>query len=180
MSQPEKMTVTETAMRSTATQPSAYTRLMRLLDGHGARYRLIDHRPEGRTELVSALRGNKLETAAKCMVVVVRAGRERRYVLCVVPGDRRVDIAAVIRLYGGHNGCIAPVDTAERLTGSVSGSILPFSFHPDLSLVADPGVLRHEEMYFNARLDRSVAMPTADYVRICAPRVEPIAQPGGG
>ncbi|XVQ88517.1 hypothetical protein ACQP2K_14175 [Microbispora siamensis] len=34
-----------------------YERLIRDLDAAGARYRLIDHAPEGRTELVSACAG---------------------------------------------------------------------------------------------------------------------------
>jgi Ala-tRNA(Pro) deacylase len=42
-----------------------YTRLIGLLDEHGAAYGLIDHAPEGRTEFVSPLRGNRLSQAAK-------------------------------------------------------------------------------------------------------------------
>ena len=41
-----------------------YARLIALLDEHHATYRLIDHAPEGRTEIVSALRGNTLAQAA--------------------------------------------------------------------------------------------------------------------
>jgi hypothetical protein len=48
----------------------------RILDGHGARYRLIDHPPEGRTEVVSPLRGNLLKQAAKCIVLMVKIGKE--------------------------------------------------------------------------------------------------------
>lgn len=49
-----------------------YTRLIALLDQHGAQYRLIDHEPEGRTEIVSAMRGNTLSQAAKCIVLMVK------------------------------------------------------------------------------------------------------------
>ena len=38
-----------------------YTRLIALLNQHGAQYRLIDHAPEGRTELVSAMRALRPE-----------------------------------------------------------------------------------------------------------------------
>lgn len=43
-----------------------YARLIALVDSHGMSYRLIDHAPEGRTEVVSHLRGNTLRQAAKC------------------------------------------------------------------------------------------------------------------
>ncbi|MEW1859825.1 YbaK/EbsC family protein [Streptomyces sp. NPDC088194] len=154
-----------------------YGRLIALLDEQGAQYRTIDHEPEGATEVVSALRGNSLAQAAKCIVVMVKVGKKvTRYVLAVVPGDRRVDLGAVKALLSGTYVSFASRDIAERLAGSVSGTVLPFSFDEKLELVVDPGLLVHDEIYFNAaRLDRSLALSTKDYVRVAAPRTEPIA-----
>lgn len=155
----------------------AYARLVALLDEQGARYRLIEHAPEGRTEVVSPLRGNALAQAAKCMVVMVKLGKKvTRYVLAVVPGDTRVDLNAIRTLLGGTYVTFASPEIAERLAGSVVGTVLPFSFHPDLELIADPALLAHDELYFNAaRLDRSLALRTEDYARLAAPRIAPIA-----
>jgi Ala-tRNA(Pro) deacylase len=155
----------------------AYDRLIALLDGKGARYRLIDHAPEGRTEIVSGLRGNALAQAAKCIVVMVKLGKKtKRYVLAVVPGDARVDLGALKALLGGTYAAFADQEIAERLAGSASGTILPFSFTSELELIADPRLLDHDELYFNAaRLDRSMALDVADYVAIAEPRVEPIS-----
>lgn len=70
-----------------------YSRLIDLLDRHNASYRLIDHASEGRTEVVSPMRGNALSQAAKCIVLMVKLGKKvTRYILAVVPGDRRVDL----------------------------------------------------------------------------------------
>jgi Ala-tRNA(Pro) deacylase len=164
-------------MTAETTAGTAYARLVALLDGGGARYELIDHAPEGRTELVSPLRGNELSQAAKCIVVMVKLGKKaKRHVLAVVPGDARVDLGALKRLLGGTYAAFASPDVAERLAGSASGTILPFSFHPELELIADPGLLAHPRIFFNAaRLDRSVALATEDYVALARPRVEPIA-----
>jgi Ala-tRNA(Pro) deacylase len=153
-----------------------YARLVGELDAIGARYRLIDHEPEGRTELVSALRGNELAQAAKCLVVLVKIGKKQsRYVLGVVPGDARLDLGAVKELFGGTYVGFASTGKAEELAGSVSGTVLPVSFHPDLELIVDPALLAHEEIYFNAaRLDRSMALATEDYQRVAKPRVERI------
>jgi Ala-tRNA(Pro) deacylase len=151
-------------------------RLIATLDAAGARYRVLDHAPEGRTEVVSGYRGNPVECAAKCIVVMVKVGkRTTRYVLAVVPGDARVDLPALKAMAGGTYVSFATPEKAEALAGSTSGTILPFSFHPDLELVVDPGLLVHPEIYFNAaRLDRSLALETQDYVRVAQPRVEPI------
>lgn len=158
--------------------PDTYTQLIALLDQHGVPYRLIDHAPEGRTEIVSPLRGNALAQAAKCIVLMVKIGKKvTRYVLAVVPGDARVDLHAVKGLMRGTYVAFASSDIAERLAGSVTGTILPFSFNPELELVADPSLLENDELYFNAaRLDRSLVLKVSDYVALAKPRLGRIAE----
>jgi Ala-tRNA(Pro) deacylase len=155
---------------------SLYDRLIADLEASGARYRLIDHPPEGRTELVSALRGHDAAQAAKCLVVIVKVGKKQtRYALTVVPGDARLDLQAVKALLAGTYVAFAGQDKAEELAGSVSGTILPFSYHPRLEVIADPALLAAPELFFNAaRLDRSIALATDDYLRLAAPRVASI------
>src|SRR5207248_5875389 len=96
--------------------------------------------------------------AAKCMVVMVKQGKKTtKYVLAVVPGDARVDLNAIKALFQGTYVSFASPDIAERLAGSVTGTILPFSFNADLELIVDPGLLKSSEIFFNAaRLDRSL------------------------
>ena len=157
-----------------------YDRLISLLDDHDARYRLIDHPEEGRTEVVSPMRGNELGQAAKCMIVMVKQGKKTtKFVLAVVPGARKVDLGAIKRLLDGTYVSFASPDIAERLASSVVGTVLPFSFHPDLELIVDGELIeRNKELFFNAaRLDRSVALDTEDYSAIAKPRIESIAQP---
>jgi Ala-tRNA(Pro) deacylase len=159
-----------------------YNRLIALLDQHGAHYRLIDHEPEGRTEIVSPMRGNALSAAAKCIIMMVKVGKKvTRYVLGVVPGDARIDLDAVKRLLDGTYISFASSDIAERLAGSVAGTILPFTFTDELELIVDPALLTNAEIYFNAaRLDRSLALNTQDYLAIAKPRLEPIAKAHNG
>lgn len=154
-------------------QEDIYTQLIALLDSRGARYRLIDHEPEGRTEAVSPMRGNALSQAAKCIVLMVKLGKKvTKYILAVVPGDARVDLNAVKALLGGTYVAFASPDIAERLAGSVTGTVLPFAFNPELELVVDPSLLENDEIYFNAaRLDRSLALNTGDYFEIAGPRL---------
>ena len=153
-----------------------YTRLLTLLDQQGIAYRLIDHAPEGRTELVSVLRGNTLSQAAKCIVLMIKLGKKvSRYILAVIPGDARVNLAAVKALMQGTYVAFASSEIAEQLVGSVTGTILPFSFNPELELVVDPSLLENEEIYFNAaRLDRSMTLKTHDYITVAKPRLERI------
>lgn len=159
-------------------EEDAYRKLLDLLDQHQVTYRLIEHAPEGRTELVSDLRGNRLEQAAKCIILIVKLGKKvTRYVLAVVPGNARVDLNGVKQLMQATYVGFASPEIAERLAGSVTGTILPFSFNSELELVVDPAMLEHEEIYFNAaRLDRSLALKTRDYLALTKPRLAPISQ----
>ncbi|HEU0003454.1 MAG TPA: YbaK/EbsC family protein [Ktedonobacteraceae bacterium] len=155
-----------------------YSQLITLLDQHGAHYRLIDHAPEGRTEIVSPMRGNALSQAAKCIILMVKQGKKvTKYILAVVPGDARVDLNAVKALMHGTYIAFASQDIAERLAGSVAGTVLPFSFNSELELLVDPSLLENDELYFNAaRLDRSMVLKTSDYLEIARPRTGRIAQ----
>jgi Ala-tRNA(Pro) deacylase len=154
-----------------------YERLVTLLDNHQARYRFIDHRPEGATVAASRLRGHPLGQAAKSIVVRVTVTKKRsEYALAVVPGDTKVNLDRVRGLLGGVRVGFAQAETAERLAGSVTGTVIPFSFDPKLALVVDPGLLAHEEIFFNAaRLDRSIGLHTHDYLALSRPRVAAIA-----
>jgi Ala-tRNA(Pro) deacylase len=164
-------------------QPAAshalYDRLMALLDEHGATFQVIDHAPEGQTDAVSRMRGHAVSSAAKCLILMVKHGKKRkRFVLAVVPGDRQVDFGAVRHLLDASWVGFAPQATAEELAGSPVGTVLPFAFEPDLELICDPDVLTGDHIFFNAaRLDRSLALATADWQRLAQPRVAGIASP---
>jgi Ala-tRNA(Pro) deacylase len=154
--------------------------LCALLDEEQARYRLVEHEPEGRTESISRIRGNRLEQAIKSIVVQVRFGKkEKGYFLANVPGDCRIDLPAIQALFNGTDASVAPRERAEQLAGCVIGSIPPFSFNAQLGLLADPSIRDNQEVVFNAgRLDRSIFMRSDDYVRIAQPRLEKIALRG--
>lgn len=75
-----------------------------------------------------------------------------------MPGDARVDLQAVRALLGGTYVAFAGKDKAEEVAGSVSGTVLPFSYHDRVELIANPALLEAPELSFNAaRLDRSIA-----------------------
>lgn len=150
-----------------------HLQLVALLAREGAPYRLVEHEPEGRTEWIARIRGNRPEQAIKSIVVQLRLSKkENRYCLANVPGHRRVDLEA-IRLHFDAAGIgIANREKAEALTGCVIGAIPPFSFNERLFVLADPLIAENEEVVFNAgRLDRSIFMRSGDYMRIARPEL---------
>jgi Ala-tRNA(Pro) deacylase len=154
-----------------------YEQIVKLLETHHVSYRTVEHEPEGRAVPVSQIRGNRLSQAVNSLVVMVKIGKKgRRFYLANLPADRRLDLNAVQKLCQGTHALLAPLEKVAELTRCTSGAVPPFSFHPDLELIADPAVFDNEEIVFNAgRLDRSIFMKPEDYRRIVQPRLVPIA-----
>ncbi len=157
-----------------------HEQLRALLDREGALYRVIEHEPEGRTEVIAKIRGNRIEQSIKSMVLQVRLTRkENIYCLANVPGDCRINFDGVKNYFNADSAAFAKREKAQELTGCVIGSIPPFSFNDQLQLLADPLIQQNEEVVFNAgRLDRSIIMKLSDYIRIAKPQLVAIAQRG--
>ncbi|MCI0554732.1 MAG: YbaK/prolyl-tRNA synthetase associated domain-containing protein [Anaerolineae bacterium] len=157
-----------------------HEQLRALLDKEGATYRIIEHEPEGRTEVIAKIRDNRIEQSIKSIVVQVRLNRkENIYCLANVPGDCRIDFKGIKQHFNADSVAFASRDKAQELTGCVIGAIPPFSFSEGLQVLADPLIQENEEVVFNAgRLDRSIFMKRDDYIRIARPQLVKIALRG--
>ncbi|MEQ1961794.1 YbaK/prolyl-tRNA synthetase associated domain-containing protein [Xenorhabdus khoisanae] len=150
-----------------------FERLTALLDTHNARYRVMEHATGGRSEEVANIRGTQLGQGAKGLVCHVKGNGYRQYILAVLPADQQADLATLARQTGGSRASLASPKEVSELTHCVFGAIPPFSFHPDLKLVADPFLFdRYDELAFNAgSLERSIILNTEDYRRIAIPEL---------
>jgi Ala-tRNA(Pro) deacylase len=154
-----------------------FDRIVALLADARAKFRVIEHEAEGRSEKISVIRGNRPEQAAKAMVLDVRGGGGgRRNVLAILPGNRKLDFNAVASLFEARKCGFASPESAQALTGCVMGAVPPFSLNPGLSVVVDEDLLANATLFFNAgRLDRSMELDTQDWLAVARPRVARIA-----
>ena len=155
--------------------------LVDLLRAGGARFRVVEHAAEGRSEQIARIRGNRPEQALKAIVVTLKGGgMGTRHALAVLPGNRRLDTKALKAHFGASKAGFAAPETATEMTGCPMGAVPPFSFRDDLPLIADPLIRDNDEVCFNAgRLDRSVFMDADDYVALAKPAFAAIAAPTG-
>ncbi len=156
-----------------------FDRIVAMLDEANAKFRVIEHEPEGRSDKISAIRGNRPDQAAKAMVLDVRGGGAgKRHVLAILPGNRKLDFTAVANLFEARKCGFASPDTAQELTGCVMGSVPPFSLNPALAIVVEQDLLGNDTLFFNAgRLDRSLELDTKDWLTVAQPRIARIAAP---
>ena len=156
-----------------------HTQLCDLLDRESATYRVVEHEPEGHTDVIARIRGNRIEQSIKSIVIQVRRKKENTYCLANVPGDCRIDFNGLKQYFQADSVAFASRDKAQELTGCVIGAIPPFSFNDELLVLADPLIQENEEVVFNAgRLDRSIFMKMDDYLRIAKPQLVKIALRG--
>ncbi|HAV77770.1 MAG TPA: hypothetical protein DCX53_10515, partial [Anaerolineae bacterium] len=136
--------------------------------------------PEGRTDVIAKIRGNRIEQSIKSIVLQVRLNRrENIYCLANVPGGCRINFKGVKNHFNADSAAFAKPEKAQELTGCVIGAIPPFSFSDRLSVLADPLIKENDEVVFNAgRLDRSIFMKLDDYIRIVKPQIVEIAARG--
>jgi len=160
----------------TTTTP-VFDRLCELLSGAGARYRVIAHEAAGQSAQVAAIRGTDPRQGAKAMLCTFKS-QPQRFVLTVLPVTSRLDFRKVGAACGNAKATLASADDAMRVTGCVVGAIPPFALAADIDLIVDPALVDGAgEIAFNAgRLDRSIVLDTADYLRVARPRLVPIAQ----
>jgi len=150
--------------------------LVSLLEAGAARFRVIDHPAEGRSDLVAQIRGTAPGQGAKAMLCRSKDG-EPAYALVVLPGDRKLDFKLVAQALGLKKATLASPDEAMATTGCVIGAIPPFVDGSALRLVVDPALVEQfDEIAFNAgRLDRSIVLDSGDYVRLARPTLHPVS-----
>lgn len=150
---------------------AVHQQLIALLNEHHARYRVMQHDAVGKCEAVSEIRQTALGQGAKALVCHVKGNGVRQHVLAIIAADRQADLTRLAVALGGLRASLASPAEVDALTGCEFGAIPPFSFHPDLKLVADPLLFeRFDEIAFNAGLlTHSIIMNTHDYLRIAAP-----------
>jgi len=148
-----------------------FEKLTALLDKHQARYRVVEHPTAGKSEEVAKIRGTELGQGAKALVCKVKGNGVKQAVLVILPADQQSDLSKVAAYLGGTKASLASPAEVDTLTDCVFGAIPPFSFHPDLLLIADPSLLsRYDELAFNAgTLERSIILNTQDYASIVQP-----------
>ncbi|MFE4109772.1 YbaK/prolyl-tRNA synthetase associated domain-containing protein [Kosakonia sp. YIM B13611] len=152
---------------------NVHQHLINLLEQQDARFRVVEHEAVGKCEAVSEIRGTALGQGAKALLCKIKGNGVKKHVLAILAADLQADLSRLAQHFGGNKASLASPAEVDALTACVFGAIPPFSFHPDLHLVADPVLFqRFDDIAFNAGLlEKSVIMNTGDYLRIARPEL---------
>jgi prolyl-tRNA editing enzyme YbaK/EbsC (Cys-tRNA(Pro) deacylase) len=96
--------------------------------------------------------GCELGAIVKSLVFIV----DDEPVLALVPGDRRLDTAALARVVGGTEARRAPLDVVRDATGFAAGGTPPFGHRTSLRIFADDQLRRFNEVWAAAGTPETV------------------------
>jgi Cys-tRNA(Pro) deacylase len=150
--------------------PEAVERVSNFLRQMGVESRIEEFR-EGTPTAVDAARavGCKLGQIVKSLVFEC----DGRWVVALVPGDRRADREKIATAAGARKARIASADEVERATGFTAGAVAPFPL-PDVDRVfVDRGLLGHQRVWVGAGSPSHMAViAPGDLIRLA--RAQPI------
>lgn len=151
----------------------AVERVQRLLTGKAIPYELLHHAPVFTSEEAAAVRGTPLASGAKALVCKA----DDRFVLIVLPADRKLAGKAVRKGEGVKSLRFASREEVERLTGLAPGSIPPFGSLFGLATWCDQRLGEHPRINFNAGDHAiSISMTYTDYVAVEQPKLGTYAE----
>lgn len=163
---PEHLNELHLAVRGQAQTPHDY--ILEKLQLGNVSFEYLHHKPVYTSEEAKQERGGKLEEGAKALVLQA----DKEFILFVLPGDQRADLAALQAFLGVKKLAMASKESILQKTRLGIGSIPPFGSSMGLKTYVDSRLAQNEQIAFNVgRHDRSVVMKYADYQRLEKPTV---------
>jgi Cys-tRNA(Pro) deacylase len=101
-----------------------------------------------------------------------------KWVVALVPGDRRADSAKIARAAGATRARIASPEQVERATGFVAGAVAPFPLPWVDRVFVERGLLSHKQVWIGAGSPRHMAMISpGDLVRLSRAQAMDVVEP---
>ncbi len=101
-----------------------------------------------------------------------------RWVVVLVPGDRRADSAKIARAAGADRAKIASPEQVERATGFVAGAVAPFPLPAVDRVFVDRNLLSHKRVWIGAGSPRHMAViAPGDLVRLARAQTMDVVEP---
>jgi prolyl-tRNA editing enzyme YbaK/EbsC (Cys-tRNA(Pro) deacylase) len=143
-------------------------RIIELLGSHQISHDVLRHAPVFTSEEAAQVRGTPLASGAKALVCKA----DERFVMIVLPADRKLASKAVRKLQGVKSLRFASRDEVQQRTGLAPGSIPPFGSLFNLETWCDERLGEQERINFNAG-DHSVSISLryVDYITAEQPKL---------
>jgi Ala-tRNA(Pro) deacylase len=147
---------------------TVFEKIIRLLDENNVEYKLDEHEATITSEDAARIRGVSQSTGAKSMI----AKTKDKFVLLVLPGDKRIDWRKVKNILSVKDISLASEGEVLEKTGLVRGSVAPFGSLLEMEEYFDESLLKNEYLNLNAgSVNHSITLKTQDLIKITNPNI---------
>lgn len=145
-----------------------FEKIIKLLRESGVDYQFFEHEPVFTSEQAAAVRNTEMKQGAKAIVF----SADKKPILVVVPGDKRIDLKLFKRLYQIKDLRLLSAEEVRELTGLEIGAIPPFGSTMNLPTYLDEQITRNEMMAFNVGSHtKSIQMKPTDFLKLAKPLI---------
>jgi Ala-tRNA(Pro) deacylase len=153
---------------------AVFEKINRLLDENNVQYHVLTHEPVYTSEQAAKMRGKGIELGLKRGAKAMIFKCKDKFVQCVIPAHKIVDIKKLKTLIGCRPEMASPEEVL-KVTDCEIGSVPPFGNLFNIPVYADPEL--NDELDFNAGLhDTSITMKRIDWEKIVKPIIADISR----
>ena len=146
---------------------NVYLKIIKFLDERKVYYQVFEHEPVFTSEQAAEVRGTDIKQGAKALVFVA----DKKPIMLVISGDKKVDMKKFKQTYGIKNLAFATPDEVGKFTEGVKiGAVHPLGVIHRLPVYVDGSLGTNKEIVFNAGLHhKSIKMYYRDYYKLVKP-----------
>lgn len=154
---------------------SVVEKIKNLLIKNEVAFETFEHEAVRTSEEAAKVRtGYTIQQGAKALIVRAKiSNQDKKFVMVVVPGDKRFDNQKLKNLLGAKDIRFATETEVGELTDGVQpGGVPPFGNLFGLDIYTDKSLINQQKIIFNAGDKRySVGMLSSDYIQVVQPHI---------
>jgi len=146
-----------------------------ILEKNNVWYERFEHEEVRTSEEAANVReGYNISQGAKALIVRIKKTGEKKFIMLVLPGDKRFDVKKTKEILDAKDIRFASEEEVEKITNGIKpGGVPPFGNLFNLPVYADRRVFDQEKIIFNAGDKRiSIGMYSEDYKNLVKPNIE--------
>jgi Cys-tRNA(Pro) deacylase len=141
-------------------------RIVEKLEKQGIAYEAIEHEPVFTNPGMAEALGVEESQTVKSLVMTTR---EKKTVVFVMPGDKRIDWKAAARTANTKKVGFADPDAVKDMVGCEVGCVPPFGHMTDLPIYLDGALMHQRAVYFNPGVHhKSFKVTPRDLKKLCS------------
>ena len=142
------------------------------LNSNKVNYKLFEHKQVKTSEEAASVRNVPLSQGMKSLILIAK---EKGFVLCLVPGNRKIELKALRKILDAKDIRLADHEDVLRITGCEIGSVHPFGnlFKEKLEIYIDKNVLDNKRVDFSVgTFVNSIEMELKDFLKLVKVKIE--------